>query len=361
MLLASWIYWNNVTGCSHGSPARRAPAARPRSRTCRRAVRATLRRRSAARPRCTRAGPDAATPDSRGPLVLVGAQRRARLAGARRGHRVRGAARRAPGGRGDRRPRPAARLRRRRRRAVATRARGARARPGAGAAGRRRTRTAGRKRPPALARYAALAEARGAHRRDQRAARAHPRRPGRDGAARSRQGQRGDQPPRHGGGVAGIAPARHADTAPAARHPPGDDGAVLRRLGSRAVGRSAERRRALRPGAGAPARCCRRSSATSAPASPKRSPAPPTSCAKTPRRSTALAEELIEDLAEHAEAGLSLSVRALAANPPALRQRIIRLAVGERVRRVAEPSADARGRAAGHPLARAGSRAPAGR
>lgn len=39
-----------------------------------------------------------------------------------------------------------------------------------------------------------------------------------------------------------------------------------------------------------------------------------------------LAEELIEDLAEHAEAGLSLSVRGLAANPPALRQRIIRLA-----------------------------------
>jgi tRNA(Ile)-lysidine synthase len=39
-----------------------------------------------------------------------------------------------------------------------------------------------------------------------------------------------------------------------------------------------------------------------------------------------LAEELIEDLVEHAEAGLSLSVRGLAANPPALRQRVIRLA-----------------------------------
>ncbi len=39
------------------------------------------------------------------------------------------------------------------------------------------------------------------------------------------------------------------------------------------------------------------------------------------------AEELAEDLAEHAEAGISLDVPALAANPPALRQRLIRLAV----------------------------------
>jgi len=39
------------------------------------------------------------------------------------------------------------------------------------------------------------------------------------------------------------------------------------------------------------------------------------------------AEELAEDLAEHAEAGFSLDAAALAANPPALRQRLIRLAV----------------------------------
>ncbi|MBX3094253.1 MAG: tRNA lysidine(34) synthetase TilS [Cryobacterium sp.] len=39
------------------------------------------------------------------------------------------------------------------------------------------------------------------------------------------------------------------------------------------------------------------------------------------------AEEQVEELAEHAEAGLSLSVPGLAANPAALRQRIIRLAV----------------------------------
>lgn len=39
------------------------------------------------------------------------------------------------------------------------------------------------------------------------------------------------------------------------------------------------------------------------------------------------AEEIIEELAEHAEAGISLPVTALAANPAALRQRLIRLAV----------------------------------
>lgn len=39
------------------------------------------------------------------------------------------------------------------------------------------------------------------------------------------------------------------------------------------------------------------------------------------------AEELAEDLAEHAEAGISLSVSGLLANPPALRQRLVRLAV----------------------------------
>ncbi len=39
------------------------------------------------------------------------------------------------------------------------------------------------------------------------------------------------------------------------------------------------------------------------------------------------AEEQLEELAEHAEAGISLPVSALAANPPALRQRIIRATV----------------------------------
>ncbi|MEO5921823.1 MAG: tRNA lysidine(34) synthetase TilS [Pseudolysinimonas sp.] len=41
----------------------------------------------------------------------------------------------------------------------------------------------------------------------------------------------------------------------------------------------------------------------------------------------AFAEEVAEDLAEHAEAGVSLPVAALASNPPALRQRLIRLVV----------------------------------
>jgi tRNA(Ile)-lysidine synthase len=39
------------------------------------------------------------------------------------------------------------------------------------------------------------------------------------------------------------------------------------------------------------------------------------------------ADEQAEELADHAEAGISLDVRGLAANPPALRQRLIRLAV----------------------------------
>lgn len=41
----------------------------------------------------------------------------------------------------------------------------------------------------------------------------------------------------------------------------------------------------------------------------------------------AFAEDQLEELAEHAEAGISLPVSALAANPPALRQRIIRATV----------------------------------
>ena len=66
------------------------------------------------------------------------------------------------------------------------------------------------------------------------------------------------------------------------------------------------------------------------------------------------AEEVAEDLADHAEAGISLPVRALATQPacaapahhPARRR--------ERVRRRAQPGADPRGRAAGDRLARAG-------
>ena len=73
------------------------------------------------------------------------------------------------------------------------------------------------------------------------------------------------------------------------------------------------------------------------------------------------AEEIAEDLAEHSEAGISLPVAALAANPAALRQRLIRLAVCERVPRRAQPRADPRGRAARHRLARPVRRRPARR
>ncbi|MCU1571196.1 MAG: tRNA(Ile)-lysidine synthetase [Naasia sp.] len=41
----------------------------------------------------------------------------------------------------------------------------------------------------------------------------------------------------------------------------------------------------------------------------------------------AMAEEWVEEIAEHAEAGIALPVAALASNPAALRQRVIRLAV----------------------------------
>ena len=71
------------------------------------------------------------------------------------------------------------------------------------------------------------------------------------------------------------------------------------------------------------------------------------------------AEEVAEELADVAEAGISLPVGALAANPPALRNRLIRLAVSERVPPVAQPAAHAGNRAPGHRLARARPAAPA--
>ena len=59
----------------------------------------------------------------------------------------------------------------------------------------------------------------------------------------------------------------------------------------------------------------------------RRWPAQPSSCAKTRRAFDEMIEETIEDLVEHAEAGISVSIPALAANPAALRHRIIRYVV----------------------------------
>ena len=61
--------------------------------------------------------------------------------------------------------------------------------------------------------------------------------------------------------------------------------------------------------------------------SPRRSSARRTQLREDSDALDHFAEEQAEELAEHAEAGISLDVRGLAANPPALRQRLIRLAV----------------------------------
>ena len=70
-------------------------------------------------------------------------------------------------------------------------------------------------------------------------------------------------------------------------------------------------------------------------------------------------DETIEDIVEHAEAGISVSAAALAANPAALRHRIIRHVVAARVRREPHPRADPRGRAARDGLVGPGADRPA--
>ena len=57
-------------------------------------------------------------------------------------------------------------------------------------------------------------------------------------------------------------------------------------------------------------------------------------------------DETIEDIVEHAEAGISVSVAALAANPAALRHRIIRHVVAAEFGVEPHARADARGGAA---------------
>ena len=70
-------------------------------------------------------------------------------------------------------------------------------------------------------------------------------------------------------------------------------------------------------------------------------------------------DETIEDIVEHAEAGISVSVAALAANPAALRQRIIRHVVAAEFGAEPHARADARGRAARDRLVGAGADRPA--
>ena len=71
-------------------------------------------------------------------------------------------------------------------------------------------------------------------------------------------------------------------------------------------------------------------------------------------------DETIEDIVEHAEAGISVSVPALAANPAALRHRIIRHVVAAEFGQSSHAVADARGRPPRDGLVRAGPDRPAG-
>ena len=134
-----------------------------------------------------------------------------------------------------------------------------------------------------------------------------------------------------------------------------DHRAGVRRCRARAVERPAQRRPRLRPRASAPHRAAAARGRARSRASPRRSPARPSSCARTPRRSTPSPHEVAEDLAEHAEAGVSLCRSPPSpANPAALRQRLIRLVVQSEFGVSLSRAQTARGRPAGDRLARAG-------
>ena len=168
---------------------------------------------------------------------------------------------------------------------VAASGRGAvpRPRPRPGRGRRRR----GRRRPATgleaaarAARYAALEAAADRHGAAARAARPHPRRPGRAGAARPHPRRRRPVPVRYAGRPAA------ASAVPCSGSPGRRRAAVGR--GRRAcdlVGRPDERRPGLHPGPGPPGRSPT-SSATSGPGWPRPWPARPTSCARTPTTST---------------------------------------------------------------------------
>ena len=151
-----------------------------------------------------------------------------------------------------------------------------------------------------------------------RAARPHPRRSGGDRAARAGARQRGRELAGHGAGSRPVPAA-------AARHPASDHRAGLRRRRTRAVGRPAQRRPRLHAGARAAERAARCWRPSSAPASPRPSPAPPSSCARTPTPSTRSPRRSPRTSPSSTRPASRCRVAALAANPPALRQRLIRL------------------------------------
>ena len=151
----------------------------------------------------------------------------------------------------------------------------------------------------------------------------------------------------------GMAPRAGLYRAAAARHPARDDRAGLRRRRARAVERPAERRPAFTR--------VRVRQHRAAVLERELGPGVAEALARTAEQlredADALdhfAEELAEDLAEHAEAGISLARRGARREPGRAAAAAHPAGGGERVRRVAQPRADPRGRAARHRLARAG-------
>ena len=168
-------------------------------------------------------------------------------------------------------------------------------------------------RPPPVTRALRGPERR--RRRDRcprRAGRPHPRRPGRDRAAgaRSRIGGRELQGMAAASGVLRrpLLGIRRSTTRQF----------CIDAVGLDAPGRPAQRQRPRCAGAGALECAARARGRSWVPASPRPSPARPSSCVRTPRRSTPLVEETIEEICEPAEAGYRCGQSApLAANPPA--------------------------------------------
>ena len=272
-------------------------------------------------------------------------QRGSGLPRARRGHRLRGAARRGAGRRGDRRPRPAAAARPSGPRDTAVllrRTSGSTRSPSsvptsAGTAARR-----ARPGTPATPPSATAAAERGA-----RVALGHTLD---DQAETVLLGLGRGSGPRS---VAGM--VEHRETGgvawwrPAAGRPPGDDPRGLRGLGAAGLGRPVERRPRLHAGRGCAPRCCRCSTTCSAAASPPRWPAPPGCCGRTSTRSTPSPRPSWRPPGRR-----TLPAADVAALPDALRRRVLRGWL--RARRVPDLQAVhlARRRRAAGPLARAG-------